>query len=523
MTANGNRRGIYAAVTIGVIVVALGLVIAVMGFAIAPGNRIGSGLASGVAASAVTMASPAAHATLKVPSQYSTINSAIIAAHSGDTVLVAPGTYVEQLVIKKSISLIGSGSTKTTIQSPVTLAPDEFGNPWTIELGGQATVAISGLTVLVTPQCIIYPGLISTPFIYFGYAGGGIGVGGSAHLDLKSAVITTTGGPEGDACGGPSLETLGYMSYGTGLSFGLDYLIGAPADSALLGFGSVTGSTISGFGYGGPGVAVGGGANSPAGSSATVTGSTISLAATSVARAPVVSVGQGFTAGSLKVTGSVISGTLGMGGVLIVDEFGSSLTLTGNTIHVTPEGFGVDAYAAQLCAIGIVVMGPTTDFAALGILLDGGSSGTIQINTIANFECEYNAFLVGIGACGPSFASQSQVGAIWNLGGDLGKVVETNNLIFNVDFGILGYGGGTTYTVKDNVILNPLDWGLTGVDGDFAFGPNLVIGGQFGVGAIALTTSTTVTVTGEVLVHPSAGPYYFEVDFVGGSATIVAK
>jgi hypothetical protein len=68
--------------------------------------------------------------TLKVPSKsFPTIQSAISAASPGETILVGPGTYVEQLTIHKSVTIIGSGAGKTIIESPAGLAADAFGNP----------------------------------------------------------------------------------------------------------------------------------------------------------------------------------------------------------------------------------------------------------------------------------------------------------------------------------------------------------------------------------------------------------
>ncbi|MCD6169525.1 MAG: hypothetical protein J7J76_03105 [Candidatus Latescibacteria bacterium] len=54
--------------------------------------------------------------SVDVPEDYSTIQAAINAAVSGQTVHVAPGTYNEQVSMKSGVDLIGAGSGSTTIQ-----------------------------------------------------------------------------------------------------------------------------------------------------------------------------------------------------------------------------------------------------------------------------------------------------------------------------------------------------------------------------------------------------------------------
>jgi len=54
------------------------------------------------------------------PFEFSSIQSAIDKADSGDTINVAAGTYTEQVVIQQSVQLVGDGAGSTTIQLPAT-------------------------------------------------------------------------------------------------------------------------------------------------------------------------------------------------------------------------------------------------------------------------------------------------------------------------------------------------------------------------------------------------------------------
>ena len=68
-------------------------------------------------AGALSMMAPTAVAdTLHVPSQYPTIQEAIVAAVDGDAICVAPGTYVERVdALDKSLRLYSSGGPEVTI------------------------------------------------------------------------------------------------------------------------------------------------------------------------------------------------------------------------------------------------------------------------------------------------------------------------------------------------------------------------------------------------------------------------
>ena len=78
---------------------------------------------------------------------YHTIQSAVNAAHKGDTVVVAPGTYVEQVVIPSGLSNLTihskNGSASTIIQAPAILT----GSNAIIYDSGANGLEVSGFTI----------------------------------------------------------------------------------------------------------------------------------------------------------------------------------------------------------------------------------------------------------------------------------------------------------------------------------------------------------------------------------------
>jgi len=111
---------------------------------------------------------------LVVPGTYSKIQDAIDAARSGDTIVVLPGTYRENIRIQeKTILLKSSDPTNPDIVKSTILDGIEYGRP-TVNFGGGSFATIDGFTILSTlggadSQCGACAGAIyvreASPFI----------------------------------------------------------------------------------------------------------------------------------------------------------------------------------------------------------------------------------------------------------------------------------------------------------------------------------------------------------------------
>jgi Divergent InlB B-repeat domain len=90
---------------------------------------------------------PSGPRTIYVPGNYSTITLAIAAADAGDTILVDPGIYNEEVVINKAVDILGSGAGSTFIDGTgVTLA-----SPGLVKITAPGDVVFSGFTVRNAP------------------------------------------------------------------------------------------------------------------------------------------------------------------------------------------------------------------------------------------------------------------------------------------------------------------------------------------------------------------------------------
>jgi nitrous oxidase accessory protein NosD len=93
------------------------------------------------ALAAVLASEPVQSAEIIVPTNRPTIQAAVDAAAPGDTVKVLRGTYKEQIVISKQLTLKGVGVGRTVIQAPASLVP--FGQNLAIGLPAAAIVRIT--------------------------------------------------------------------------------------------------------------------------------------------------------------------------------------------------------------------------------------------------------------------------------------------------------------------------------------------------------------------------------------------
>jgi Right handed beta helix region len=94
-------------------------------------------------------------ADIVVPIDFDTIQEAIDAADEGDVIKVLPGTYTEQLIINKSLTIIGPGSKSTIINAPTVLTNGTLGIPYIVEIINEAEVTMKGFTIsgLETSSC----------------------------------------------------------------------------------------------------------------------------------------------------------------------------------------------------------------------------------------------------------------------------------------------------------------------------------------------------------------------------------
>jgi hypothetical protein len=171
--------------------------------------------------------------------QFTTIQGAVSSnmVVNGDTIIVDPGTYTEQVTINKSLTLTNkAGAAAPTIKTPPTLVPDAFGTHAIVEMNNMAHVTMSGFTVTGPAN--------RDPGIDFG-----IFVAGNANLDLSATNVTDIHGTpfNGDQTGN-GIE-VGLVSLPTGgAGMGLPTASTATIDNVTVSECQKTGIEVDGAG-----------------------------------------------------------------------------------------------------------------------------------------------------------------------------------------------------------------------------------------------------------------------------------
>jgi parallel beta-helix repeat protein len=273
------------------------------------------------------------------------------AAPSGDTILVDPGTYTEQVTINKSLTIEGNGA-GAIIQSPSTLTPDAIGLMAVVELNNAATVNINNLTV----QGPVASGQVINA---------GILVVGGATADVTNSSIA-------DIAANP---LTGVNNTGNGIQ------VGTGQGGGQTGHATITNCTITdyqktGIITGGPGTTV-----TIAGNTITGVGPETRISQNGIQ----ISAGTIATVSNNSISNNEFTGTnsgpnpLNSTQAIGILNFSDSSSFTGNTVF--GNDLGILSTNSVTTGAGTTISGNTVQGSFEGIFLDQGTN-TVSDNNI---------------------------------------------------------------------------------------------------------------------------------------------
>jgi hypothetical protein len=356
-----------------------------------------------------------------VPGSFASIGAAVNAASPGDTVLVDPGTYTEQVMITKNLTLQGNGA-GAIISSPSTLTPS-LGFSSLLQVSNAATVNINNMTIEGPNPTI----------------NAGIYVAGGATANVTGTTILNI--------------NRGAANFGVQTGYGI--LVGSTGQMQV-GHATITGCTIEG--YQKSAIITGGTGTTVTANDNTITG----IGPTTLIAQNGIQITEGTTAtvDNNTVTGNEFTGNnSGPDPTMNVQSVGilvlTTTTVAGNT--TTGNDIGID----NLGGTGTSITGNDVQANRFeGILLNQGTA-TVSANTVSG----NNIGVALIADSGDTTNAQGTLisnnitnngnGSIGFQGGGIrllvGPGATTTDLLtanFNRIVGnALGLGNGTTATV----------------------------------------------------------------------------
>lgn len=314
-----------------------------------------------------------------------TIGAAIGKAANGDTIVVAAGSYVEQLTLNKSLTLTGAGASSTTIAAPGSLVADAFGATAIVELGGAASVAMSGFTVTG-------PGPSTCDSLTYGIA-----VFGGANLNLTNTTVSDIRDNPFSGCQSGRAIVVGSMAHGqTGAATIAGNTITGYQKSGIVvdnagSFASITNNMVSGVG---PTTAIAqNGIQIMQGASANVSGNTVSGNECDVASCGPDPMTQTQSVGIMTYQGG--AGTTISGNTLTGNDIGVYAWAPGSGVAVTGNSFTNNRYEGLFADQGAHTFSGNT--------ISGGNYG-IVVGSFAGNTANSEATMTGNSIAGTGTA-----------------------------------------------------------------------------------------------------------------------
>jgi hypothetical protein len=408
------------------------------------------------------------------PGIFTTIQAAVDAANTagGDTIDIHPATYMEQVTIGKSLTMMGTGP-GTTIRAPSTLTPDTFNLRVLVEVNSAATVTMSNLTI-AGPAPNLNAGILIVQ-------GATADVAGTTVTQIQDPATFGNQTGSGIQIGGTGSQAVGEVGHATitgctvtayqkvGIIVGRSGSTGTIADTVITGVGPTPMIAQNGIQIG------------PGSASGTVSNTTIS--------------GNHFTG-----TGSGADGVESAG----VLNFISTSSVTGSTI--TDNDLGVSSSPAGATAAGLALGSADLISADVGATATGPGAA-VTGNTLSGNSFENLILRQGTSNVTGNTITGSNIGISLVAGGSVDTVadIESNTITNNGNGGLSTPGGGIRARLGSGA--------TTTVQATVHF--NRIVGNSVG---LANTTAATVDATLNWW-GSNAGPNATGSDTTSGAAT----